>query len=91
MSDGRYSVFDNCPLVGDLAEKLMADRQKGIDYATAMTLASTSSDLKVLFKAIAEVAYSFPTYSTPDLRDQAVADFGNALRFACEEKRSRGD
>ncbi|MGO4833211.1 hypothetical protein AB4144_13110 [Rhizobiaceae sp. 2RAB30] len=91
MPDERNGVFDNCQLVGDLAKQIMTDRQRGVDQSTAMTLVTTSPNLQALFKAIAEVAYSFPAYPTSDLRDQAAADFGNALRFACEEKRARSE
>lgn len=84
-------VFENCGLVGALARQIMTDRQLEVDQSTAIELATASPDLRELSKGIAEVAYSFPTYQTPDLRDQAVAEFGESLQLACEKKRQIGD
>ncbi|MGO4843450.1 hypothetical protein AB4144_65360, partial [Rhizobiaceae sp. 2RAB30] len=54
------------------------------------TLATTAPDLREMLKGIAEVAYSYPAYRAAGAAAQAVDEFGDSLRRACEEKRALG-
>ena len=73
---------DICGMVNELAGSIMSARQRGVDMAQAMSLASESGAADII-KPIIIAAYEKPRYSVAENQQLAVTDFKNSVYLVC--------
>jgi hypothetical protein len=80
---------DFCERIGGLAEAVMDARQRGVALSQIMTKfdpnreGADSPEVDELIRDMALSAYQQSQYSTPEIRNQVIADFRNDHETAC--------
>ena len=80
---------DFCERIGGLAEAVMSARQRGVTLSQIMTKfdpnreGADSPEVDEIIRDMALIAYQQSQYSTPDIRNQVIADFRNEHETAC--------
>lgn len=74
-----------CPKLAELAQSVMAARQKGVPLEVLMPLTNRGKEPKIeqLAKAIILEAYAVPQYSSEQYQNSAIVEFGNSVSLAC--------
>ena len=73
-----------CPIIGELAETVMRNRQNGVSLSEMMGVANNADGvLQPVIREMVLEAYDGPRYSVPDNQDEAVQDFRNDIELVC--------
>jgi hypothetical protein len=74
-----------CAAMQRLAQAIMKNRQNGIAMADMMAKSDVSGDatIKKLDEALIIEAYSLPRYSTDEMQQKSIEDFGNDTYLQC--------
>lgn len=74
----HVSASEMCETMGKLAEVIMEERQEGAKMRDMYSIVNTE-----IGKGLIREAFKEPRYSTQEMRDRAIVDFGNDVYREC--------
>lgn len=79
---------DTCAAMQRLAKSIMTARQNGFAMSDMMSKSDASGDaiVKKLDESLIIYAYSLPRYSTNEMQQKSIEDFGNDTYLQCAKQ-----
>lgn len=75
-----------CSPLSNLAEKIMKSRQIGVPMREVMEIKSledASEKWTTLYREIVTAAYKTPKYSTTEVQNETITEYGNKIMTQC--------
>ncbi|MDE1992197.1 MAG: hypothetical protein KGI75_06815 [Rhizobiaceae bacterium] len=72
-----------CQQLGELAKRVMHNRQVGVDMSDMMKIANDGKATGPVLRDLVLMAYDSPQYSTDEMQAAAVQEFANKVELNC--------